>query len=90
MPFKVFVINGTIFFEPSLHERTSYVVVVNPSLVASVVGWVNVNTLDTVRIAREQCFESTQVIAVNDKVISGTDWVARAAFRQFQVGGSER
>ena len=57
MPLQILVINGCVLRKPLLHQRTVYVVVVDPAFVAGVVGWVDVDALDTVGVAREQCFE---------------------------------
>ena len=69
MPLQIFVINGCILCEPLLHQRTVHVVVIAPVFVAGVVGRIDIDTLDTVGIAREQRFKSVQVVTVDDKVI---------------------
>ena len=53
MSLKIFVINRRVLREPLLYEWAVYIVVVDPSLVAGVVGWVDIDALDTVGIARE-------------------------------------
>ena len=55
--FQVLVINRCILRKPLLHQWAVYVVVVDPALVAGVVGWIDIDALDTVCIAREQGFE---------------------------------
>lgn len=91
MSFQVFIINGCVLGEPLLHHWAVYVVVVDPALVASVVGWVDVDALDTVGIAREQGFEGMQVIAVDDEVVVCIARVAGAGFVGFEwaVGNGE-
>ena len=91
MSLKAFVVDGPVFAEPFLHERTVYVVVIDPGLIARVVGWIDVDALDPVRVAREQRFEGVQVIAMNDKSVIGARRIARATCVRFKrlIGNGE-
>ena len=47
------IINGAIFVEPLLHESPIYVVSIFPIFLTSVIGWVDVDALNSVFVARE-------------------------------------
>ena len=53
---------------PFLELRLREIVVVNPALVAGVVGRVNVDALDLARVRRQQTFQRNQIIALNDEI----------------------
>ena len=53
MPLQIFVINGCVLGKPLLYQWTIYVVVVDPTLVAGVVGRIDVDAFDTVGVARK-------------------------------------
>ena len=91
MPLQIFVINGCVLCKPLPHEWTVYVVVVDPSLVAGVVGWINIDAFDAVGVARQQRFEGVQVVAVDDEVVVFIGRVAGAGFVGFEwaVGDGE-
>ena len=69
MPFHIFTINGTVFLELFLHQWIVDVVIIDPSFISGVVRRIDVDALDTIRIAGESCFEGVQIIAVDNEVI---------------------
>jgi hypothetical protein len=58
--------------QPLADLRTVDVVVVDPTLVASVVGWVDVDALHLAGIAGQQGLERMQVVALYDEVAAAT------------------
>ena len=54
--------------DPFLELRLREIVVVNPALVARVVGRVNVDALDFARVRRQQAFERNQIVTLNDEI----------------------
>ena len=90
MAFHIFVVDRTVFFQPLLHGSTIYVVIVEPSFITSIVGRVNEDAFDTVGVAREQRFESVEIIALNDEVILIARRVARSAFVPFKLAVGDR
>ena len=68
MPLHVFAVHGAVLLQPFLHERAVRVVVIDPPLVARVVGRVDVDALDATRIPRQQGFQGVKVVPVNDEV----------------------
>ena len=72
---KPFIVSGEVFAfpaddfaEPALDSWVVDVIVVNPALVAGVVGRVDINAFDAAGETREQRFEREQVVGVNNHV----------------------
>ena len=53
---------------PFLELRLCEVVVVNPALVAGVVGRVNVDALDFACVRRQQAFQRNQIVTLDDEI----------------------
>ena len=67
MACEVVTIHG--FAEPFLHHRRVDVVVVSPSFVAGVVGWVNVDALHPAGVGGQQRLQRLEVVAVDDEIV---------------------
>ena len=44
---------GLLLFEPLLHRRIVYVVIIEPSFITGIVGWINEDAFDTIRVVRK-------------------------------------
>src|SRR6266536_4731345 len=53
---------------PFLELRLSEVIVVDPTLVSSIVRRIDVDAVNPTRVSWKQCFEGHQVVAFNDQV----------------------
>ena len=71
MTLQVFNVNRAMFLQPRLHQRAIDVVVVDPSLIAGVIGGIYVDALDFACVLREKCLQCVEVISVYDEVIIG-------------------
>ena len=69
MPLQVFAVYRTCVFQPVLHQRAVHVVVVDPALVAGVVGRVDVDAIHAPGVAREQRLQRVQVVAVDNQIV---------------------
>ena len=83
MAFKIFIIDRGVLTKPCLVERAVDVVVVDPVLIAGIVGWIYVDAFYTACIARKQCFERVQVITMDDQVAVG---VSVGSYRAIEIG----
>ena len=70
--FEVFVVDGAVIAQPLAHERAVDVVVVRPSLVARIIGRVNIDALDAAGVSREQRLQRVEVVAVDDEIVVST------------------
>ena len=67
VPGQVVAVDGLA--EPGAHHRRVDVVVVGPTLVAGVVGRIDIDALDPVVIDRQQRLQRRQIVAVHDQVV---------------------
>ena len=68
MPLQVFAVHRAVLLQPLLHERAVRVVVIDPPLVARVVGRIDVDALYAPRVPRQQGFQGMEVVPVDDEV----------------------
>jgi hypothetical protein len=76
VPGEVLAVN--YFAEPFLNHWRTDVVVVDPTFVAGVVGWVDIYALHLAVIVGQQGFERLQIIAMDHQVIVQTHLVGEA------------
>ena len=70
MPGKVLSFSAHHFTQPLFDFRVVDIIVVDPALVARVVGRINVNALDAPLIPGQQCFQGLQIIAPDNHVFA--------------------
>ena len=66
--------------QPLLDLRVIDIIVVDPALVAGVVGWINVNALDAPLIPGQQRFQGFQIIAPDNHVLAAVVLVVLPVF----------
>ena len=69
VPFQVVPVNHLI--QPRLEVGVAHIVVVDPSLVAGVVGRIDIDAFDPSGESRKQSLEGVEVVAVDYEVIIG-------------------
>ena len=60
---------GLLDLQPLPHQGAVHVVVVQPALVAGVVGRVDVDALDPACVAGQQGLQRVEIVAVDDQVV---------------------
>lgn len=65
--------------EPFTNDRTVHVVIIDPSLVARVIRWIDVDTLHLASVVRQQRLERNKVVALNNEIAA--TWVTTGKFR---------
>ena len=78
MALQVLAVDRTVLLQPSPHQRAVDVVVVAPPLVAGVVGRVDIDAFHPLGVARQQCLECLEVVAVDDQVVVRPGRIERA------------
>ena len=66
---EVFAFFADDFTKPFLNSRVVDSVVVHPTFVTRVIGRINVNTVDSSFIARQERFKSFEIVTMNDHVL---------------------
>ena len=66
--------------QPLFDLRVIDIVVVDPALVAGVVGRINVDALDALLVPGQQCFQGFQIVAPDDHVLAAVVRICLSVF----------